>query len=518
MRRSRALSLSAFVLVLGSLAWIQGPRAAAQSKAGGTASSRASAPGPFVEASVPFHQSIDAKGVTTLRVETRGKGGARQDAKSAAIEIKAQKWARATTQEEAERLAKGIQIEIVPSKSRAGLLEVVSRYPAAPKGSVGVDFDIVVPPTVAPMMIGDSTGGGTAVAQGDSRVANLHLRDAAATRPAAASVTVVQIRGSDAAGLGDSHGKQLGKTIVPLYRDYFGRYFSNPADREACLKAVVGFERFLAPEHVQEIRALASATRLTFEDLMLAQAFMDLTEAMGCSTITLPAAASPDGVARFGRNLDFASFNIADKNSVVLVFHPKDRYAFAAVSWPGMVGVLSGMNEHGLTLANMEVARQRRAPAGMPCAMLYRTLLERCKTVDEALALLEKAPRHSANSLMLMDASGNRAVAEITPTKITVRRAPDTAALISTNHHRGKDLDTAGRCDRFDALHEIARREYGRISEAYLEQFLGCAAATQNATIQSMVFEPTNRALYLAVGAGAPARGYAMIDLKSCFR
>ncbi|HOW69782.1 MAG TPA: C45 family autoproteolytic acyltransferase/hydrolase [Phycisphaerae bacterium] len=350
------------------------------------------------------------------------------------------------------------------------------------------------------------------------RLANLHLRATPSSRPAAELVPVIQLRGADAAALGKSHGRQLGKTIVPLYRAYFGRYFSSPAEREACLKAVVGFKRFMLPEHVDEIRALASATGLTFEDLMLAQAFMDLTEAMACSTITLPAAASPDGVARFGRNLDFASFDIADKNSVVLMFHPKDRYAFASVIWPGMVGVLSGMNEHGLSLAVMEVPRQRRAPAGMPYAMLYRMLLERCKTVDEALGLLKKTPRHSASNLMLMDASGHRAVAEITPSAVSVRRAPDTAALISTNHHRGTDLDTAGRCDRFDALHDIARREYGRISEAYLEQFLGCAAALGNATIQSMIFEPVNRLMYVAVGAGAPARGYEAIDLKPYLR
>jgi len=345
---------------------------------------------------------------------------------------------------------------------------------------------------------------------------NLHLRDMPTTRPAAASIPVIQLRGSNAASLGESHGKQLGKTIAPLYRDYFGRYFSSPAEREACLTAAVEFERFMVPEHVEEVRALASATGLTFGDLMLAQSFLDVSQAMGCSTITLPAAASPDGIARFGRNVDFPSFNIADKNSVVFVFHPKGRYAFASVSWPGMVGVLSGMNEHGLTLTNMEVARQRRAPAGMPYTMLYRLLLERCKTVDEALALLKKTPRQSANNLMLMDAGGKRAVAEITPSGVTVRQAPDTAALISTNHHRGKDLDSAGRCDRFDALHDVARQEFGRISEAYVEQLLACVAAGEG-TIQSMVFEPANRVLYLAVGAGAPTRGFAAIDLKPCF-
>src|SRR5688500_9903586 len=120
--------------------------------------------------------------------------------------------------------------------------------------------------------------------------------------------------------------------------------------------------------------------------MLLAQCFLDLSPMVACSTVTLPASASPDGVARFGRNLDFPSFNIADKRSVVLVYRPQGRHAFAAVGWPGMVGVLTGMNEHGLTLANMEVTRSVRLPSAMPYTLLYRSVLERCRTGEEAVA------------------------------------------------------------------------------------------------------------------------------------
>src|SRR5207253_2804759 len=115
-----------------------------------------------------------------------------------------------------------------------------------------------------------------------------------------------------------------------------------------------------------------------------------------------------------------------------------------SVAWPGMIGVLSGMNEHGLTLANMEVDRNRRLPVAMPYTLLYRSVLEHCKTVEQAIAFLKSTPRQTANNLMLMDATGDRAVLEITPDAVVVRRAPDSAPLISTNHHRGTDLDTAG--------------------------------------------------------------------------
>ncbi|HXU76210.1 MAG TPA: carcinine hydrolase/isopenicillin-N N-acyltransferase family protein, partial [Methylomirabilota bacterium] len=171
---------------------------------------------------------------------------------------------------------------------------------------------------------------------------------------------------------------------------------------------------------------------------------------------------------------------------------------------------------HGLSLAVMEVPRSLRAPAGMPFMLLYRTVLENCKTVEEAITLLRQTARQSSNNLMLMDASGDRAVAELTPGKVTVRRAPATAALVSTNHQRGGDLDSPDRCNRFDFLHDASSRQFGRLSEASVEEMLA-GAAQGDFTFQSMVFEPSTRILYLALGAGAPNHGFARLDLNPLF-
>lgn len=338
-----------------------------------------------------------------------------------------------------------------------------------------------------------------------------------ATRPA--YVPIIELHG-DPAEIGKTHGTRLGQSIRLLVRDYFDGFLAarkQDAGRETLWKAAAGFEPLIRREYLEEIRALAAAAGIDPRDALLAQCFPDLVLAAGCSTITLPAQACADHVARFGRNLDFPSLDLLDRTTVVLVFHPKDGYAFASVGFPGMVGVLSGMNEHGLALANMEVYRPRRAPTGMPYSLLYRAVLERCRTVKEAIAFLEQAPRQSTNNLMLMDAAGDRAVAEITPEAVKVRRAPTTAALISTNHQRDQDQDTPGRCKRYDSLHEAAVRQFGRISEKTVEEMLA-GAAQGEATIQSMIFEPASRALHIAVGANAPARGFVRLQLKSHLR
>ena len=332
---------------------------------------------------------------------------------------------------------------------------------------------------------------------------------------APSGVPVIEMSGTPDV-IGRTHAERLGEPIRQLFAAYFGRYFQSPAQKRLTMLAAAAFRPHVSAQHEAEIVSLAQGVGIDAREIMLGQCFLDLSAMTACSTVTFPAAAAPDGVGRFGRNLDFPSFDVADKQTVVLIFRPQGRYAFASVAWPGMIGVLSGMNEHGLALANMEVDRPRRLPSAMPYTLLYRTVLEECRTVEEAIELLEMTPRQTANNLMLMDATGDRAVLEITPHEVTVRRAADTEALISTNHQRGADGESGRRCRRYDYLRAASAAEFANVSRNLVQAMLG-AVAQGNMTLQSMVFEPQNRVLYLAVGKNAPARGYHRLDLKRYF-
>jgi len=201
---------------------------------------------------------------------------------------------------------------------------------------------------------------------------------------------------------------------------------------------------------------------------------------------------------------------------VLVICRPEGKHAFASVSWPGMIGVLSGMNEHGLVLVNMEVDRSGGLPRAMPYTLLYRKILEECRDVGEAVALLEKTPRQTPNNVMLMDAAGRRAVVEITPAKITVRPGQAGRPLISTNHHRGTDQATPGYCPRYDRL----LRSSADIGDLRLADLQGMLKDVQQGsmTLQAMVFEPSTRTLYLATGARAAERELKRVDLGPYFK
>jgi isopenicillin-N N-acyltransferase-like protein len=328
-------------------------------------------------------------------------------------------------------------------------------------------------------------------------------------------VPIVELRGSGTE-IGRQHGQQLSSSIHLLHDKYLMVFVRNDSQRFLAMAAADVFETELSPAHRDEVAGLALGSGIDEEETMLGQCFLDITGMTACSTITLPASASSDHVARFGRNLDFASLNVADKYTTLFIVHPDGgRFAFAAVGWPGMIGVLSGMNEHGLSLANMEVTRFPRMPQAMPYTILYRSVLEQCRNVEEAVAFLKKTPIQTANNLMLMDAAGNRAVVELTPDAVHVRRGKPEAALISTNHQRDQDADQPGKCWRYDYLHDTAKSEFGRVDEKGVEKMLGHVG--NRTTLQSMVFEPANRVIYLATGSEAARREFYRLDLKPYF-
>ena len=330
-------------------------------------------------------------------------------------------------------------------------------------------------------------------------------------------VKIVELRG-DGVAIGRAHAAALGAAIKDLNEKYLGKILSDPLTRSLAGAAALNFESKLRPEHLAEIKALAAAVPMKEGDAMLDNTFLDLMPTVACSTITLPADAAPDKVARFARNLDFDSFDIADKNSVVLVYHPTGSFSFITIGWPGMIGAVSGMNEFGLTLANMEVPRgMGLVPKAMPYALLYRCVLEHCKTVDQAIKFLADTPRQTANNLMLMDAAGNRAVVEISPDKITVRQGQAGVALISTNHQRGQDTETTGKCDRYDFLNATAHQTFGKIGQTQLISMLE-HVQQPGLTMQSMIFEPSNRVVYLATGSNAADRKYVKLDMKTHFK
>ena len=111
-----------------------------------------------------------------------------------------------------------------------------------------------------------------------------------------------------------------------------------------------------------------------------------------------------------------------------------------SVGWPGQAGVVTGVNAQGIAVM-VNPARTQRRPADAQRAARSRcsraSVLEHCKTLDEAIKLIEQTPTLGAALIVIVDgASGKWVVVERTPSKAIVERNPKQPAfgdVLTTN-------------------------------------------------------------------------------------
>ena len=295
--------------------------------------------------------------------------------------------------------------------------------------------------------------------------------------------------------------------------------------RQALLWAGERMIRHLPADRIEEMDAMLASSQIERGRLVLGNTLFDIKKFVACSALLVEPSRSATAAPLLGRNLDYPSRGYAQEYALVTVYRPSGKRAFVSVGFPGLLGCLSGMNESGLSLAVLEVFQSRLFTRrldldGTPYAICFRTLLEECDTVEQALARLNKMRRTTVFNLAVAD---RRRVAIFEATTRKVReRAPVSGACLCTNHfclyeHRPRfSFNVYSTFDRHGHLrrHERQRERFG---VAELHEALH--AASQDDTLQTMVFEPEALRLHLAVGElPASAGPLRTLELAPLFR
>ena len=155
---------------------------------------------------------------------------------------------------------------------------------------------------------------------------------------------------------------------------------------------------------------------------------------VGCTAVAVDGMRSRDGHLLVGRLFDFEGGRCFDADKVVYTVRPQGGIPFVSVSWGGMAGAVTGLNDAGLWVSVNAGASDGMAFVGRPMIMVVRDVLEHCRTIDQALAVIAGAQVFVSDSVLLASASeGRTVVAEKGPHGMGVREMED-HHLAVTNH------------------------------------------------------------------------------------
>ena len=338
--------------------------------------------------------------------------------------------------------------------------------------------------------------------------------DRARVRLVQERIPVVRLSGSWRE-IGRQHGRLLRPQIDYLYREYFEALAVPAVGRDALTKWAKECEPFL-PDHVrEELHGLAEGLDATYERALLVNCMVDRLQTVFCSTVAVAGTAAVDGEVYLGRNLDFPGRNILHRMTVVFRIEPDEGPALVTVGWPGIVGMLSGMNEHGVAGATMMIHRGEELRPGLPYMIMYREALLGARTAADVHGLIAKCARTCPNNFMVVDGQGRSEVIEYDQEKV-VRRGTDDEAICSTNcfvsdemQDRAWSLGTA----RYGKLERFLAERRGSIDLDAVIAALRDVATPWFMNVQSMVFLPARRELELSVGGKLPAADQPFVRL-----
>ena len=162
---------------------------------------------------------------------------------------------------------------------------------------------------------------------------------------------------------------------------------------------------------------------------------------VGCSSFATWGTQSADSSLLIGRNFDFYVGDAFAENKQVAFYVPEQGYRFASVGWPGMIGVLSGMNETGLTVTINAAKSAVPTGSATPISILTREILQYAATIDEAFAIAQKRETFVSESILIGSAKdGKAAIIEKSPEKTVLFTGKEANRLICTNHYQSEEF------------------------------------------------------------------------------
>ncbi len=189
---------------------------------------------------------------------------------------------------------------------------------------------------------------------------------------------------------------------------------------------------------------------------------------VGCSSFAAWGERTNDGSLIVARNLDFYAGDEFAEEKIISFVNPTEGYKFMSVTWGGMIGVLSGMNEHGLTVTINAGKSKIPIIAKTPISILNREILQYASNLEEAIAIAKKRKVFVSESILIGSAKDKKAITiEVSPENFGIYDVPNTNQLICANHFQSETYkNDKNNLNHIEESHSLYR--YKRMTELQL--------------------------------------------------
>ncbi|NGX83312.1 C45 family peptidase [Aequorivita sp. KMM 9714] len=161
---------------------------------------------------------------------------------------------------------------------------------------------------------------------------------------------------------------------------------------------------------------------------------------VGCSSFAVWGDKTVDNDLLIGRNFDFYAGDDFAKEKIISFVNPSKGHKFMSVTWGGMIGVVSGMNEQGLTVTINAGKSKIPLVAKTPISIVTREILQYASTIDEAIAIAKKREVFVSEAIFIGSAKDKKAVViEVSPDNFGVYEVENTNKLICSNHFQSEE-------------------------------------------------------------------------------
>jgi hypothetical protein len=159
-----------------------------------------------------------------------------------------------------------------------------------------------------------------------------------------------------------------------------------------------------------------------------------------------------------GRNFDFEAHEVFDREKAVLVFAEAGKIPVLSVAWPGLSGVVTGINANGVAAVVHGARAGTTSSSGQPVLLSLREALAHASSAHEAARWLADRQPIVPHMILVADAEGRSLVVERVPGRVAHVRS-GTEKLALTNHLEGPDATDPANIRVRENTSTLARRK-----------------------------------------------------------